>query len=139
MTCAPSYALAPCNSGALPYASVYAAANVSAAELAWLPRYGELTMVPSVLAAPAVDWNSGVPAGAPSADTTVMPSAQACLTISPVWASSAPMNSTCGPADRMEVSSGVMLVWPDGTTFAATGVIPRPWSALVNDFSSPEP
>ena len=94
-------------------------------------------MVPFASATPAVDMYSGVPAGAPSAMTAVMPSARACLTMRPDWASSAPMNRTCGFAPRIVVSSGVMFVWSCGTTLAATGVSPSAFSELVNALSSP--
>ena len=104
-----------------------------------MPRYGELTIVPLVFETPAVDRNSGVPAGAPSAITAVMPSARACLTISPDCASSAPMNSTRGSEPRMAVSCGVMFVWSAGTTCEATGVTPSDFSDEVNADCSPAP
>ena len=68
-----------------------------------------------------------------------MPSARACLTMSPDWASSAPMNRTCGFEPRILVSAGVMFVWSGGTTCDATGVSPSDFSEPLNAVSSPAP
>ena len=79
----------------------YAAANARVWSLRLFERYGEETIVFSTFEAPAVSTKRGVAAGARSAITALIPRLRACLTASPDWISSAPMNKTCGFSCRI--------------------------------------